>query len=259
MTAACRAAMEALEFLTILRIRPRRATSTPRAFANAAWFYTAVGLLLGAILAAIDRLLREAAPPAVVAVALVAALAVLTGALHLDGLADAFDGLAGGRDREAKLRIMKDVHTGTFGTVAVVLVLLTDALALASLPAGGVRTKVLLLAPAAARAAMLVGMALVPYAREQGSGALVRASSRAPALAGGVAVTLLAGVLLGGGGLAVLAIMAVLGGAFVAWSLVGIGGMTGDCYGAVCELATAGFLGAAAAGVDSGWLEDGLA
>ena len=136
MTTAYRAAMEAIEFLTILRLRPRGAVSRPAAFAAATWFYPSVGLLLGAILALVDWLLRHDLEPGVTAALLVALLAALTGALHLDGLADAFDGLAGGRDRESRLRIMKDIHTGTFGTVALVLVLLTDTLALASMPAG---------------------------------------------------------------------------------------------------------------------------
>lgn len=251
--------MEAIEFLTILRLRPRGAVSRPAAFAAATWFYPSVGLLLGAILALVDWLLRHDLEPGVTAALLVALLAALTGALHLDGLADAFDGLAGGRDRESRLRIMKDIHTGTFGTVALVLVLLTDTLALASMPAGGLRTKILLVAPAAARAAMLAGVALLPYAREDGSGSLVRGASRAPALAGACAVTGLAIALLGPGGLLVLAVMAAAAGVFVAWAYGSTRGLTGDCYGAVCEIATAAFLIGGCAGIENGWLRDGLA
>lgn len=154
---------------------------------------------------------------------------------------------------------MKDVHTGTFGTVAVVLVLLTDTLAIASLPAGDMRTKLLLLAPAAARVAMLAAIALLPYARAEGSGALVHGSSRPPALAGTVAVTAIAIALLGPGGLLVLAAMAAAAGVFAAWSYGSIRGLTGDCYGAVCEIAMAAFLVGACAGIENDWLRDGLA
>ena len=108
----------ALEFLTILRLRPRRNAGLREVARSLAWF-PAVGLLLGALLLAFDRAASRALPLPSVDVLLVVGLVVLTGALHLDGLADAADGLFGGREPAQRLEIMRDVHAGTYAIVAV--------------------------------------------------------------------------------------------------------------------------------------------
>jgi len=96
--------------------------------------FPAVGLLLGLGLVLCNGLLALLLPRAVVDALLLVLLIWSSGALHLDGVADTLDGLAGGRDRESSLRIMKDSRIGAIGAVGLVLVVLLKYLSLNSLP-----------------------------------------------------------------------------------------------------------------------------
>ena len=139
-------------------------------------------MLLGALLLAFDRAASRALPLPSVDVLLVVGLVVLTGALHLDGLADAADALFGGREPAQRLEIMRDVHAGTYAIVAVAGVLALKWAGLAALPSG-VRFEALLLTPCIARAGMLVTIAALPYARPTGLGVEFKAAAlpwRAP-------------------------------------------------------------------------------
>src|SRR4029450_10570231 len=99
----------------------------------------AVGALLGATLAALLWLLGEAPAPALVAAAVtVAAAALLTRGMHLDGLADTVDALGSYRRGEAALEIMKKSDIGPFGVAAVGLVLLVQTAALTEVSTAGV-------------------------------------------------------------------------------------------------------------------------
>ncbi|MEM8578904.1 MAG: adenosylcobinamide-GDP ribazoletransferase, partial [Pseudomonadota bacterium] len=87
--------------------------------ARAVWAYPVVGLLLGAFAAGIGAL----APTPVIGAGLaLAAMAMMTGALHEDGLADTADGLWGGQSRARRLEIMKDSRIGAYGVLALILV-----------------------------------------------------------------------------------------------------------------------------------------
>lgn len=121
------------------------------------------GLVIGGIVALFDLMATTLWPTMVASVLDVVLLAALTGAFHLDGLADMADGLYGHGDRERSLTIMKDSRVGAMGLVAVVLLLLTKSAALAS--TGDGRFLALLIVPAYARAGMIFGMRLLPYAR----------------------------------------------------------------------------------------------
>jgi adenosylcobinamide-GDP ribazoletransferase len=186
-----------------------------------------VGLTVGVVWAAAGELW----PPLVAATLAVVADAALTGMLHLDGLADTADGLLPPLDRERRLRVMADPHTGAFGTVTVVLVLLLRVAALAAL-----EPDPLLLAGVwgASRAAMGVALATLPYARPEGGlASAFAATPLAPSLVGGglaLALTVVAGGVPEGpaavAGL-VLGAAAVLG---LARSR--LGGFTGDVLGA---------------------------
>ncbi|HEY4908300.1 MAG TPA: adenosylcobinamide-GDP ribazoletransferase, partial [Methylomirabilota bacterium] len=118
----------AVRFLTIVPV-PGREASTPGALGRAAWWFPVVGLALGACLVAADRLLSSVFPPLLEAILIVAVWKILTGGLHLDGLADAIDGIAG-RDPERRIAIMRDSHLGAFGAVALGLCLLISVGAL---------------------------------------------------------------------------------------------------------------------------------
>jgi len=236
----------AVRFLTVVPV-PGREAQGLSAVGRAAWWFPAVGLLLGLGLAGTLAVLHALFPPLLAAALLVAGWKAVTGGIHLDGLADVLDGLAG-RDRAQRLAIMRDSRVGVFGAAGLTLYLLLVVTAVAALP-DPVRGRLLVLAPMVGRVApLLVGVWLRAATPGEGLGAaFVAGLSRwaGPFWAlGGIA---LAGALLGswGAGIPPLAwVAAILGAGFVARRL---GGLTGDVLGAVVELAELGALLAGAA------------
>jgi adenosylcobinamide-GDP ribazoletransferase len=209
--------------------------------AAAGWF-PVVGLLLGAVLAGASLLLAWAVPPLVAAVLLVGLWAGLTGGLHLDGLADAADGLGGGFSRAEALAIMRDARTGAFGVVAIVLVLAAKGAALASLPPE-LRWRGLVVAPTLGRLAPLVLARACAPARADGAGHAFVRTVAGRALAPAAAVALGVAVMLFGAWGVLLVAGVVAAAAAFAWYLRGrLGGVTGDCLGAMVELGEAGVL-----------------
>lgn len=244
----------ALEFLTIVRLRSGRTAALGGVARGLAWF-PAVGLLLGSLLLAFDRAASRALAPTSVDVLVVVFLVVLTGALHLDGLADAADGLFGGRDAAERLEIMRDVHAGTYAIVAVASVLALKWAGLAAVPSR-TRFEALLLTPCIARAAMVATIAAFPYARTGGLGVEFKAAAmpwRAPA---GVAIALVAAiVLLGAGGVYIAAFACIVALAAGAFATRMANGMTGDLYGATIEITEAAVLLFIAALAQRGWID----
>lgn len=211
------------------------------------WF-SAVGLLLGAILAGCWWLATRAWPGTLVPAGIaVAAWAALTGMLHLDGLADAADAALVTADRERRASILHDVHHGTFGIVAVALILL---LKVAAISACTPRDGLLLLAivPACARAALPLAVrfqATIPTSRMAAS---VAVAATPAAIGAGVGLAALpAMVLLGFPGAAVFVLCLGVGMATTALLSRRFGGINGDCLGAAVELGeTAGLLAGSA-------------
>src|SRR5215475_12365004 len=105
----------AVRFLTILPL-PGHEARGPGALARAAWWFPVVGLGLGALLAVADRALAAVLPPLLSAVVVLALWKAVTGGLHLDGLADCLDALAGAT-RERRRAILRDSRIGVFGTL----------------------------------------------------------------------------------------------------------------------------------------------
>jgi len=236
----------AVRFLTIVPVPGREATGAG-ALGRSAWWFPAVGLALGGCLVAADRLFALLFPPLLGSLMLIGFWKVLTGGIHLDGLADVLDGLAG-RDAERRLAIMRDSRIGVFGAAGLVLCFLISAGALDALPAGR-HPAMLLLAPAAGRIAPLLIGPLFPAASPgQGAGAAFLESLSPWAAPVSVAgLWILAAALLGpwGGLLLSLAFASVLLWAvFVASRL---GGLTGDALGSSVEVAELATLVAAAA------------
>ncbi len=195
----------------------------------------AAGLIIGLLTALFDSLVAGLWPGPAVAVLDVVFLVVITGALHLDGLADTADGLYGGATRERALEIMKDSRTGAIGVVAVVCCLMVKWAGIFSLD--GSRFLLIMLVPAYSRAGVLFGLKYLDYGRpEQGTG---RAFFDEP-LSGGdfrwlalvVGLSLLTGAkfLLINGGFA-LATLAVL-----LFFRRKMGCITGDMFGAMIEI-----------------------
>lgn len=231
--------------LPLARPETRLLAATPALF-------PLVGLALGLALAVLDLGLSQFLPRLPSSAIVVLALAVMTGALHLDGLADAADGLFGGRDPESRLRIMNDPHNGAFGAIAVALVLMLQFAAIASLE-GWLRSGSLILFPMVSRTSLLWVMRF-PRARPHGMGQ----STAAPSLPAGVGLTVVAAagssvVFFPAGGL----LVAVAVGIALAVGLYArrrIGGVTGDIFGAAIEVSQAAVLLAAASSVETDWL-----
>lgn len=201
----------------------------------AAWF-PAVGLGIGAVLALTDRLAGWLFPSLLAAVLIVTVWKLLTGGLHLDGLADCLDGLAG-RDPWQRLHIMHDSRIGAFAAMGLVLVLFLEIAAVAGL-ADANRWRVLLATPAIGRATPALLCRCFPPARPAGQGATFSAGLRAwavpLALAAAGVIAVLALGLPGLLALAVGALAAVGAGRFFSARL---GGITGDVLGAGVEVA----------------------
>lgn len=234
----------ALTTFTVLPLPPGR---VDRQVASVAMgLAPAVGAALGVLLAAVLLLLHAlGAPPLLAAVATVAAGALLTRGLHLDGLADTVDALGSYRRGEQALRIMKQPDVGPFGVAALVLVLLAQAAALSALATGPVVATVAAVATATAAGRLAVTWSCrrgVPAARPEGLGALVAGTVPAAALvAATAAVALIAVAAVPGrpwqGPVAVAAALtaALL---LVRHTVRRLGGITGDVLGAQVEVVT---------------------
>ncbi|MGH7005460.1 MAG: adenosylcobinamide-GDP ribazoletransferase, partial [Alphaproteobacteria bacterium] len=106
----------------------------PSAIGRGVWAFPILGAILGALGGGVFWLGREIGVPSVVAATIaIGFLALVTGALHEDGLADTADGFGGGRTRERKLAIMRDSRIGAYGVLALALVTLLRIGALAAM------------------------------------------------------------------------------------------------------------------------------
>ena len=226
--------------------------------ARAIRWLPAVGLLLGLAGAAVVLVVgfvNGTGPGRALGAALaVALLALLTGGLHLDGLADTADGLGSRRSPADALAIMRRSDIGPMGVVTLVLLLLIQVAALAAIPRLALAAAALVLAAVTGRVSIVLATGS-PAARPGGFGALVAGQTTALdrvfavcALAGGVAI---AGVAAGQPGLAVRGLVAAAAG-LLAGSLLQetarrrLGGMTGDVFGAILELSVTAVLVVAA-------------
>ena len=226
----------AIRFLTILPV-PGALGTGEGDLAGSVPFFPVVGLLLGAAAGgAAWGLAVAAVPPMLAAAALVVLLLTFSGALHMDGLSDSADGMLSSRPRERILEIMKDSHVGAMGVIAIVCVVLVKFAALASLPPARLWPAAVLM-PLAGRCAIVVNMALLPYARPEGLGKIFcRRRAIAPAV---WAALVLAGAswgLFSWPGLVIAAVCLGASAILAAYFFRKIGGATGDTFGAVCEL-----------------------
>jgi cobalamin 5'-phosphate synthase/cobalamin synthase len=195
-----------------------------------------VGAALGALVGAAAIGLAAVLPPLIAGLLAVALELGLTGALHIDGLADSADGL-GGSDRERSLAIMRDHTLGSYGASALALDLALKAAALGAL-AETDSFGAVVAALALSRLAPLPLAWLLPYARTgEGSGRLLAGRlGPVPVLAGTALALLVAGATVGTAALALFACVALVTAAIAAFSRRRLGGVTGDVMGAAVEL-----------------------
>jgi adenosylcobinamide-GDP ribazoletransferase len=225
----------ALQFLSSLPIR-LPGMPAPQELGRSLLFYPLVGLLFGVILWALNWLLLGA-PLLLHAALLLAVWVLLSGALHLDGLADSADAWLGGfGDRERTLTIMKDPRSGPMAVVTLLLVLLLKFAALVALIEQQ-QALILIIVPLIGRGALLGLFLTTPYVRAGGLGQalsdhLPRSAGKLVLVVSAVVCVLIAGL----GGVLALVLAA---GMFV-WlrqvMLRRLGGTTGDTAGALLEL-----------------------
>jgi adenosylcobinamide-GDP ribazoletransferase len=220
-----------LSFMT--RIPVPSTSSTPDNLARSHRIFPLVAAMIGAIIGAIYFILCKMDVPALAAAAIALGVsAALTGALHEDGLADTADGFGGGRDKAAKLEIMRDSRLGTYGALALFVAFVIRVAALASLPPVQA-IAALAVAYAIGRSALTVLAATMPYARSDGlaanagrPGALMVITSVGVSLV--IAIVLLPLPLVA----KAILIAAATAGAVAMLAMRQIGGHTGDVLGA---------------------------
>lgn len=230
--------LAAIQFLTSIPI-PLKRELGPEQLGRATSYFPVVGLIIGLVLAGLNWLLLLILPPAAVNALLIVALVILTGALHLDGLADTCDGIAGHKSTEERWQVMRDSRTGAFGVVGIVLVLLVKYVTLNSIPPV-FTTAVLILMPVVSRWTMVYAIFTYRYARPSGLGTAFKQATRWPQFTAATVITLavalamfplfsLAGIILIFGTLIITTALAFyLGYKFA--------GLTGDTYGAINEV-----------------------
>jgi len=225
----------AASFLTILPVGPSITASTGEVAASFGWF-PLVGFGLGLMLCIVDWMLAPIFGNAMRAVLIVLVLTVLTGGLHLDGLADTADALGAGCDRARVLEVLRDSRIGSFGTIALVFVIMLKVFALAGV-GGAPRYAAIYMATGLGRWAMVALASGLDYLRTEGAGVamLLRDRRRNLKMATLIAVVALVPLvkLHAVRACAVAALMTLALRSFY-WRWMG--GVTGDLIGAAGEI-----------------------
>ena len=224
----------AIRFLSILPAGRQHGFSGDRMVPH----FPVVGLILGLSLALSDVLLRQVFPLSIVSLIDVLFLAVITGGLHLDGLADTTDGIFSHKTPEEALSIMKDSRVGTMGILALVFVLAIKWAGISSMHEH--RIVNLIIIPAYARAAFTVAIYFLDYIRpEGGTGASFFGTKKGISCLAYIAIPI--GISLFIGPRAILlncAFIAVIG-FVILYYKKSFGGVTGDMLGALGEITEA--------------------
>ncbi len=233
--------LTALGFLTIIPL-PRRGEVSLEEVGRSTGYFPAVGLIIGLILAGLNWLFSLLLPSEVVNGLLIASLAVISGALHLDGFVDTCDGLAGQKTVEDRWRVMHDSRAGAFGIVGAVLLLLVKYVSLNSVP-GSLLMVALVLMPVVSRWAMVYTIFAYPGAGPAGLGKVFKQQASWQRFTAATLITLAVAVILARlAGLVLMIGTWVVAAGLAAYLKGKFSGLTGDTYGAVNETAEAGLL-----------------
>jgi adenosylcobinamide-GDP ribazoletransferase len=232
----------AISFLTRVPVsHPEGAT--PDNFVRAHRVFPLVGGAIGAAIGLTFAALISIGLPGLAAAAVSLGVGALaTGALHEDGLADMADGFGGGRDRAAKLEIMRDSRLGTYGALILLVAFVTKASALAAL-SGPAAVASLAACHALSRSMLPLMVIALPAARTDGLSATAGVPTHMVALIAvlsGVAVALLALPWTFALSAALVAAICALGVGSLAWRQ--IGGQTGDVLGAAEQVSETAIL-----------------
>ncbi len=229
--------MLAVSFLTII---PVKAKFSAKKTAGSMVFFPVVGLLLGLILAGANMLMAKAGfDPLLSSATTIILLVVLTGGIHMDGLADTADALASGKDGKKQLKIMRDPHIGAMGTLALVCVIILKITLLNGI-SFTVKPTALILMCVLGRWAMVFMMRNFTYARKNGKAKIfMQGLDYKIFFFAGLLTLAVVLIIYGVKGLAVMALTAAA--VYIAGRLISnkIGGITGDNIGAANEFTEA--------------------
>ncbi|MEO0400688.1 MAG: adenosylcobinamide-GDP ribazoletransferase [Pseudomonadota bacterium] len=170
----------ALQFLTRLPVRSDD-LYTPARMAASVKYYGLIGVIIGALSATTYWIAAQALPQTISVMLAIAAGLLVTGAFHEDGLADTFDGIGGGLNREKALEIMKDSRIGVYGSSALIMALTLKAAALMALSTTLI-VPALIAGHALSRLSSVFVIATSSYVRGQGVGKPVADGVSAPGL-----------------------------------------------------------------------------
>ena len=232
----------AVAFLTRLPM-PHPQGAIPENFVRAHRMFPVVGALIGAAVGFICLALRWCGVPDFGAAALaLGASAILTGALHEDGLADVADGFGGGRDKEAKLEIMRDSRLGTYGALILLVSFAAKLSALAAIPDGYI-VYALIAAHALGRGILPLMSINLPYARNDGLARNAGQPDAAVAATAIIVAFIIALLALSWANAFWSALAAALSALGMAWlAKRQIGGQTGDVLGGAEQVAETAIL-----------------
>ena len=239
--------LAAISFLTRVPVAPHTAFSAEEVGKSARWFPLA-GALIGIVYVIALRAFSILFPSIVVALLILIVEAFLTGALHMDGLADMADGFGGGRTREDVLRIMRDHAIGAYGAIALILLALLKAVSIAALSERHRAEPYLVIAPMLGRWSTVMLNNALPYARNIGQqvepvgGAVSIFVGRTELFVATLTALVITAILTRWSGAGCWLIVIGISGFIGFLCLRRIGGVTGDTLGASTELCELGVL-----------------
>lgn len=224
----------ALKFLTIFPV-PIKKDIIDKDLGQSLPYFPLIGLILGAILLLLYHILAFILPAQVIFVLLIIAMAVMTGAHHIDGLMDTFDGMVIGKTLNQRIAIMGDSKVGSFGITAVVLLFLLKFICLNST---SIMLPALLLMPALSRWLMVSAIFICPAAKTEGMGFTFKKESTWQKFLIATLVSLAAClILLQWKGLILIVLLWLIMSGITLIFKTRFGGLTGDTYGAINEIA----------------------
>jgi adenosylcobinamide-GDP ribazoletransferase len=225
----------ALQFLTIIPL-PFAVRCEKEDLGRSTALFPLAGLTIGAILAGLNWLISPWLARPLCDALLITTLAVVTGGLHLDGLADVCDGLAARGGRERFLAVMKDSQVGAIGAVGLVLGLLLKWQALVAVPVE-FKWQALLLFPVLARFGQVLTLTGARHARQDGLGAAFIQGAGGGQLFFAFLTAVTAAFFLSGfkGVCALAAVCLICAGGRLFFQSR-LGGLTGDTVGCISEL-----------------------
>ncbi|MBU4311807.1 MAG: adenosylcobinamide-GDP ribazoletransferase [Candidatus Omnitrophica bacterium] len=225
----------ALQFLTIIPVRIKHIDD--KKISSAITYFPLVGLFLGLILTGADRFLSFLGlEEFFINIILVVLLIILTGGLHLDGLADTSDAFLSRKNKEDMLRIMRDSRIGAMGVLGLVSIVLLKIAFLSSISVS-LKPMSLLLTCVLARWALVLSLFLFPYARQDGKAKAFIEGANPKVFILSTLITLCCAVFLWRFyGVLILIVIAAITGIMGKFIMNKIGGITGDTLGATNEI-----------------------